>query len=244
MSIKMNPKRCVIIVLALLISTGSNVNADFVFGTPENLGSTVNSSAHDGTPAMPADGLSLFFDSDRSGGQGNTDVWMITRETIDDKWGKPVNLGPPVNTSSWEGVPSISADGLTLYISSDRAGGSGQQDIWISTRETIDDPWSAPVNLGPTVNSASYEWSQSISADGLELYFSSGRPGGSGDLDLWVTTRSTLPLTTGDHESLQMGPCSISALNVLVDSVGHTGIYIRHQSSPSLISMAMELSMP
>ena len=187
----MNPKRCVIIVLALLISTGSNVNADFVFGTPENLGSTVNSSAHDGTPAMPADGLSLFFDSDRPGGQGNTDVWMITRETIDDKWGKPVNLGPPVNTSSWEGVPSISADGLTLYISSDRAGGSGQQDIWISTRETIDDPWSAPVNLGPTVNSASYEWSQSISADGLELYFSSGRPGGSGDLDLWVTTRST-----------------------------------------------------
>ena len=206
----------IVTVLMVLVLATQVTNADFVFGTPENLGSTVNSSAHDGTPTMPADGLSLFFDSDQSGGNGAFDVWVTTRASIDDEWGKPVNLGSPVNTSSWEGVPSISADGLTLYISSDRAGGSGQQDIWISTRETIDGPWSAPVNLGPTVNSASLEWSQSISADGLELYFSSGRPGGSGDLDLWVTTRPTTsdewttPVNLGSSVNTSAGEVSPS----------------------------------
>ncbi|MCP4261494.1 MAG: hypothetical protein GY774_28930 [Planctomycetes bacterium] len=185
-------KKIILLTLVLVLCMATEVSkGDFVFGEPVNLGRTVNSSAHEGTPVMPADGLSLFFDANRSGGLGAFDVWVITRATIDDEWGTPVNLGAPVNTSSWDGVPSISADGLSLFISSNRSGSSGGMDMWISTRETIDAPWSTPANLGPTVNSAFDDVSQSISANGLELYFSSNRPGGSGAEDLWMTTRAT-----------------------------------------------------
>ncbi len=183
-----------ILLVPALLALGSwtvVVKADFAFGTPTNLGSTVNSSATDAGPSISADGLSLFFISNRPGGCGNDDLYVSTRATTDDPWGAPINLGSTVNRSGNDGYPSISADGLTLYFSSPRPGGLGNGDIWVTTRETKDAPWGPPVHLRPPVNSAHIELSQSISADGLSLYFSSDRPGGSGARDLWVTVRAT-----------------------------------------------------
>jgi hypothetical protein len=181
------------VVLALqLILVVNTARADFTFGEPLNLGPTVNSSSVEGTPVMPADGLFLYFDSSRSGGSGDYDVWVATRETADSQWGTPASLPFPVNSSAWDGVPSISPDGLTLFFGSYRSGGYGESDIWMTTRETKDGPWAAPVNLGPVVNSPSDEWTQSSSADGLELYFMSNRPGGTGGWDLWRSTRVTV----------------------------------------------------
>ena len=163
---------------------------DGSWGEAVNLGPTVNSSVLDHSPSISADGLSLFFGSTRSGGSGSADLWVTTRETIYDNWGAPVNLGPTVNSSANEGVPSISADGRMLFFSSflfgpPRPGGYGDLDIWIATRATVSDPWAAPVNLGPMVNSSYQDVSPDISADGSTLYFSSKRPGGSGHRDLW-----------------------------------------------------------
>lgn len=185
-----NPGTVFMAVITLLVVTGSIAEADFCFGEPLNLGSTVNSSAHDGG-WISADGLSIFFDSNRSGGYGDWDVWVTTRETVDGEWGAPVNLGLSVNTSAWDGVPSVSRDGLTLLLSSNRPGGSGDWDLWMTTRETKDHSWVAPVNLGPMVNSPSTDWSPYICPDGLELYFASTRAGGVGGYDLWMTTRTT-----------------------------------------------------
>jgi hypothetical protein len=166
--------------------------ADFVFGTPTNLGPSVNTSAFDDSPAMPADGLSIFFSSTRLGGIPVYDLFVVTRETLEDEWSAPVNLGSPVNTGGVEVVPSVSADGLTLVFGSNRPGGSGGiADIWMTTRDTSDAPWAVPVNLGPLVNSSSHEWTQGISADALELYFGSTRSGGVGGADLWMTSRAT-----------------------------------------------------
>src|SRR5581483_6014029 len=67
-------------------------------------------------------------------------------------WGTPVNLGPMVNTTSNDQHPAISKDGLSLYITSDRSGGFGGNDIWVSHRASRDAPWGAPVNLGSTIN--------------------------------------------------------------------------------------------
>jgi hypothetical protein len=195
-------KMLAILVLALGLIT-SVANADFIFGTPINLGPTVNSSSHDGAMSISADGLSIFFDSNRSGGHGDFDIWVTSRATTDDDWETPVNLGSPVNTSAWDGVASISADGLSLYFSSSRPGGYGDLEIWFTTRATTNDPWGEPVNLGSTVNSPDWDWVPSISADELTLFFSSLRPGGSGDWDLWVTSRATkdndwsIPLNLG-----------------------------------------------
>lgn len=113
-------------ILALALGLATEVaNADFTFGEPTNLGPTVNSSANDFGTSISPDGLSHYFSSNRPGGSGGHDLWVTTREKIDDDWGNPVNLGPTVNSSAWDSCPEISADGLSLYFASTRLGGSG-----------------------------------------------------------------------------------------------------------------------
>jgi len=174
----------------LLVGAGS-AEADFIFGTPTNLGSPVNTSATDAGPSISADGLSLYFHSNRSGGSGVADLWVTKRPTVSDPWDTPVNLGPMVNSEAEDRSPSISADSLSLFFYSDRPGGAGGSDVWVTTRTMKDNPWSSPVNLGPTVNSSGNDFTPDISADGLTLYFISNRSGGYGDGDFWVTTRTT-----------------------------------------------------
>jgi Tol biopolymer transport system component len=160
-----------------------------------NLGPTVNSSVNEFDPSISADGLELYCNSYRPGGLGQADIWVARRKTKTDPWSKPVNLGPTVNSPAGDRAPCISADGLSLYFSSDRSGGYGDRDLWVTRRETTSAPWGMPVNLGPTVNSALREHSPSISTNGLTLYFDGRqsdkleRPGGLGGGDIWVTTR-------------------------------------------------------
>jgi len=186
---------------------GGSAKADFTFGEPMNLVSPVNSAHAEYAPSISADGLSLYFGSNRPGGEGGYDIWVTTRETKDDEWGTPMNLGAPVNSSDHEAGPNISADGLSIYFLSTRPGGSGAQDLWVATRETVNAPWNEPVNLAPTVNSPFAEIRPAISADGLSLYFSDhsdARPGGYGRADLWVTTRETVDAPW--NEPMNMGP--------------------------------------
>ena len=188
-----------VLVLARLTSGGLALclsaevaNADFTFGAPTNLGSAVNSSAHDGSPDISADGLTLYFDSYyRPGGLGRWDIWVTTVQTKDGNWDTAVPLPPPVNSEFGDSGPCISADRLSLYFASDRPGTYGSYDIWVTTRPALNDPWAAPINLGPTVNSGAYDNHPSISADGLSLYFDSYRPDGYGSADLYVTVRTT-----------------------------------------------------
>jgi hypothetical protein len=155
---------------------------------PVNLGPPINSSFLDGNPDISADGLTLFFDTDRPGGQGVRDLWYSTRDKPDDDWSEPKNLGPTVNGLYYDGQASISGDGLSLYFTSDR---DWDRDIYVSTRTTIHDDWSEPENLGPIVNSPSNDSGPDISSDGLKLFFDSERPGGYGMRDIWLTTRVT-----------------------------------------------------
>ncbi|MCP4260056.1 MAG: DUF4440 domain-containing protein [Planctomycetes bacterium] len=159
------------------------------WGEPVNLGPIVNSSAAEVAPTISADGLELYFcdwGAPRPGGVGEVDLWVTTRPTKDDEWGEPVNLGPTVNSSAFEGTPEISSDGLELYFESDRPGGYGLDDIYMTTRATTEDDWGEPVNLGPIVNGSLWEHCPTISADGLTLFFDLDIPG-----DLMVTRRAT-----------------------------------------------------
>jgi Tol biopolymer transport system component len=178
--------------VAAVVLGGGTAKADFTFGEPTNLGSTVNSSVGDNAPYISADGLALYFHSGRPGGQGDSDLWVTTRSTTEQPWTEPVNLGPTVNSSARDQGASISADGLALYFHSARPGGYGDRDLWVTTRPTTNDIWTEPVNLGPTVNSSDREGRPCISSDGLSLYFNSPRSGGFGYDDLYVTTRVTV----------------------------------------------------
>jgi len=195
--------------------------AEFTFSTPTNLGSLINTRNDEGRACISADGLSLYFDSNRLGSFGGFDIWMATRKAKDEEWGEPVNLGPIMNTDYEEFDSNISADGLSLFFASDHPGGSGDFDLWVArrnttdadwdvpvalgpivnsqydddgwvtTRSTVNGAWSEPVNLGRTVNSWLWEARPSISADGLTLLFGSNQLDGSVLCDLYMTTRET-----------------------------------------------------
>jgi len=177
----------------LWVTTRATTEAEW--GPPANLGSTVNSAANETGPSISSDSLALYFAEGpwftsvpRPDGLGSSDLWVTKRATPDGVFGEPVNLGPVVNSSAYEGCPSISSNGLALYFFSDREGGSGGCDLWVTTRPSKDTDWTEPVNLGTTINSSALEAEPSISSDGLVLFFVSNR---SGSCDLWATTRPT-----------------------------------------------------
>jgi hypothetical protein len=263
--------------------------------------SELNTPFQDGCPIQSPDGLSLYMASNRPGGQGLLDIWVSNRESADDPWGAPENLGAPVNSaaddfcptpvkggglffvsreantgscglgdiyftrnnpasgwteprnlgcapagpntaldeqgpsyvendddaylyfssssatvlgdiyvsprlSGWnfggsvpvaslndaaanDIQPNVRKDGLEVVFSSNRVGGIGTQDIWISTRTRFNAPWSAPVNLGAAVNTAAAETRPSLSRNARQLLF--GRaPGPEGIGDIYVSTRT------------------------------------------------------
>ena len=176
----------------IYVTTRKTTDDDW--GEPKNLGPIVNSPNGEFDPSISGDGLSLYFSDGlwdvqipRPGGIGGGDIWVTRRETLSDPWGIPENLGSIVNSSSTEGGPGISADGLALFFESNRAGGPGTWNLWVTTRASVSDPWRIPVNLGPAVNSPAFDAHPEISSDGLALFFQSRR---SGPWDIWMTTRA------------------------------------------------------
>jgi hypothetical protein len=160
------------------------------WGPPEDLGPVVN-TADDSGSSISADGLALYFNSNRAGGQGSWDIYMTTRTTKNDPWGPPVNLGPKVNSPYSEAWPWISADGLEIYFHSWRPGGYGNADIYVTRRPTQNDPWADAVNLGSVVNSSYNEYGPCLSPDGLLLFLDTPAGGSYGYSDIRVTRRAT-----------------------------------------------------
>jgi len=227
------------------------------WSAPINLGPIVNSEGTDQGPAISKDELELYFIR-QVGVDGFSpdpgDIWVTTRKNKNAPWENPKNLGSTINTLGRESQPALSRDGHLLYFSSDRPGGFGGFDIWVSERIDRHDPfgWQPPVNLGPGINTNGAELGAapfedhstqtftlyfyripaggarrdlfsstldengaftaavpiaelntqfddeqpSIRRDGLEMFFSSNRPGsvvnrttGLLSSDIWVSTR-------------------------------------------------------
>jgi len=94
---------------------------------------------------------------------------------------------PSFNGPALDGCPFISRDGKTFYMASNRPGGLGGIDIWVSTRASAGDPWGAPVNAGAPVNSPANDFCPTIARDGHLFYFVSNRDGGCGGDDIYMT---------------------------------------------------------
>lgn len=184
-------------IMAVIVFVGGRAKADFTFGEPINMGPMFNTSFADSPDCFSSNGLVLYFESqNRPGGYGKWDIWVSTRETLDDPWGAPINLGPQVNTGQDDCGAYVSADGTELYFQSNRSGGYGGWDIWMTTKHFTDrNPdgyWSEPQNLGSLINSSNWEGTPWLSSDGLELYFyARNRTGGYGNGDIWISRRAT-----------------------------------------------------
>lgn len=152
------------------------------WGKPRNLGAPVNTVYWESFPSLSIDGYTLYFASNRSGGYGGTDIWYCTLE--EGRWSKPKNMGPSVNTAADETAPYIHFDDKTLYFASNGHMGMGGSDLYMVKR-TGDSTWGAPVNLGYPINTAGDENNLIVAPDGRTALFSSDRPDGYGQQDIY-----------------------------------------------------------
>ena len=168
-------------------------SVDDPWGSPVNLGPTVNTAFDEGNPALSRDGHLLFFQSKRLPSFGGIDLWVSYREhTHDDfDWQPAVNLGPSVNSAADDNGPTYfenEGGAPQLYFGSARTG-LGGADIYVS--EQMADGSFGPAVLVTELSSTSLENDPSIRHDGLEIFFQSNRTGSIGTaLDLWVATRA------------------------------------------------------
>ena len=164
----------------------------------KNLGPPINTNQHEGFMTLSPDSLTAFIFGNYPDSYGNGDIFCTTLE--DTGWSEVKNLGPPINTSDFEGDAFFSADCKTVFFVSDRPGGVGEYrprskfyhpeyntDIYISVK--TDTGWSEPINLGETINTPYCERGPLFHPDGRTLFFcSSGHPG-LGDLDIFISYR-------------------------------------------------------
>jgi hypothetical protein len=115
------------------------------------------------------------------------EIFVSSRE-LSSRFGTATAVAELNDATANDIQPNVRADGLEVVFSSNRPGGLGGQDVWVSTRSTAGDPWSAPINPGAVVNTGAGETRPSLSRDGKQLLF--GRaPGPEGNSDIYVTTR-------------------------------------------------------
>ncbi len=155
---------------------------------PQSLSDYINSPLNEGTCTISADGRTLIYTSceDRNG-LGRCDLYM-TQKT-GDRWKPGKNLGPNVNSGAWESQPSLSADGRTLYFVSDRTGGAGGMDIYMTSMDE-NGAWTPAQNLGSAINTERDEVSPFIHVNGQTLYFASNGLPGFGSFDLYFSEKS------------------------------------------------------
>lgn len=185
-----------ILVVSALTPQGwaDDIGAYTDWSAPVNLGPVVNSVYNDQHPAIAPDGLSLYFVSDRPGGSGGFDLWVAQRASTDLPWGTPQNLGPTVNSPATEFAPNLSYDGHYLFFGSDRPGGCGSRDLWVSHRKNKKDSfeWESPVNLGCVINASAFDdgptYFEDPVTEKITLFFTTlNRPGGQGDFDIYAS---------------------------------------------------------
>ena len=136
---------------------------------PKNLGANVNSSGYDNYPSIASDGT-LYFASVRLEGRKDNDLYRS--RLVNGEYQKAENLGDIINTDATEADPFVAPDQSYLIICTDRDGGAGEGDLYISFNQN--GKWTVPQSFGKIINTEVYEYTPFVSADGKTFYFSRG----------------------------------------------------------------------
>lgn len=174
------------------VARRADPNDDAAWEAPVNLGADVNTPDEEQAPAyvQSENGGTLYFNR---GNQivSQSDLYRAVVKHNGETGGPATAVIELNDPTANDAGSTVRADGREILFFSARAGGFGGTDIWMSTRQTVNDPWSAPVNWeGPPFNTGAAEQQPDLSHDGRTLLFSSTRPGGSGTTDIWMSTRT------------------------------------------------------
>ncbi len=208
---------------------------------PVSISPNINSRVNEGTCTISADGRTLIFTS-CAGRRGYGSCDLFESRKSGSEWSIPVNMGPEVNSAAWESQPSLSADGRMLFFVSDRRGGLGGKDIYVSYK-LDENKWAKAVNLGDQINSPYDEISPFVHVNGRTLFFSSnGRPG-FGGFDIYRTEREgdawTEPVNFGypvnTHED---------QFSLFITANGEHGFYSHEDNEKSNSSKIFEITVP
>ncbi len=192
------------------------------------------SRSWESTPAFSNDGKTLYFASNKRGGNGGIDLYKSTLS--DSGWVKPENLGPKINTYGNEMFPYIRKDGK-LFFSSDGHPGLGGLDIFV----TLDDSTTfdstkteeGTVNLGPPMNTSADDFGISYKDDLKGGYFSSNRVGGKGDDDIyefWLGAKPRRPTYKNVISFLKINVVSKATENEAVKQLDSAYVELEFES--------------
>ncbi len=212
------------------------------WGSPVSISENINTEFNEGTCSISADGRKLVFTSCMGRkGYGSCDLYVSTK--VGEEWSMPENMGSTINSSSWDSQPSLSADGRTLYFVSNRGGGYGRRDIYVSTLAENNE-WSKPQNIGTDINTPFDDISPFIHPNGQRLYFATDGRLGFGGYDIYFSekddarwskpTNFGYPINTHNDE-----------VSMYISSDGSKGYYSHEEKQgESFTSTLFEIDIP
>jgi Tol biopolymer transport system component len=197
------------------------------YSKAQGLTGNINTNLNEGAQNISQDGEWLIFTGcNFPDGFGSCDLYISYKTP--QGWSDPENLGQSINTEAWESAPSLSPDKRDLYFASNRAGGLGASDLYVSHR-LPNGQWTDPENLGNTINTIGEEGAPFIHADNQTLYFTSNGHPGYGLQDLYLTRKEKnswvrpmnlgFPINTIENEG-----------SIVVSADGHTAFYASDRS--------------
>ncbi len=220
----------------------SQLNKAGNWDNPISISENINTKYNEGTCSISADGRMLVFTSCMGRkGYGSCDLYVSTK--VGTKWSIPINMGPNINSAAWDSQPSLSADGRTLYFVSNRGGGFGRRDIYVSTLNDAGE-WQKPSNIGPDINTSFDDISPFIHPNGQRLYFSTNGRLGFGSFDIYFSEKQdkrwSKPANFGYPINTHNDEVSMS-----ISSDGKKGYYSHEeQLKTSFASILYEIDIP
>ena len=177
----------------IYVSRRTDPKDDFGWGPPVPLGGEVNTPAFEAGPEYlqsAEDGVANFY-FNRGPTSTSQDSYYAAVARDGETRGPAVLVSELSDPDSNDAASTLRTDGHEVLFYSNRAGGLGRNDLWVSTRQTVHDPWSPPLNPGPPLNTTAVDQQPGLSVDGRTLVFVSNRSGSiDGSLDIWISTRS------------------------------------------------------